>query len=123
MNAFERLEEVLPVVTIATENGNVRINASDYNPEIHTLADDEAPAPTPQEPPATVAQEPVTSQVSEGDNGQQQTPATVTRVAKKIGAKWFVVDKDGNKIAAEGIDANGYTTEADAWSAAMPSIA
>lgn len=115
MNAFERLEEVLPVVTIVTENGNVRINASDYNPEIHTLADDETPAPTPQEP--------VTPQVSEGDNGRQHTPATVTRVAKKIGAKWFVVDTDGNKIEAEGIDANGYKTEADAWSAAMPSIA
>lgn len=123
MNAFERLEEVLPVVTIVTENGNVRINASDYNPEIHTLAEDEAPAPTPQVDNSETGQNSDAGNGDDGSNGQQQTPATVTRVAKKIGAKWFVVDTDGNKIEAEGIDANGYKTEADAWSAAMPSIA
>lgn len=120
MNTFERLEEVLPVVTIVTENGNVRVNASDYNPEIHTLAEDEEPA----EPSQTDENTGNAGNGSQIDNNSgQQQPATVTRVAKKIGAKWFVVDTDGNKIEAEGIDANGYKAEAEAWAAAMPSIA
>lgn len=42
----------LPVVVIETDNGPVRINECDYDPEKHTLATGEtAPAPAPASPP------------------------------------------------------------------------
>ena len=40
-------------------------------------------------------------------------------VTKKSARKFIVTDRDGNPIAAVGIEENGYGTEADAWAAIM----
>ena len=40
-------------------------------------------------------------------------------LVSKEGRKHFVVGEDGKKIEAEGIDAKGYGSEADAWAAIM----
>lgn len=56
----------------------------------------------------------------------QQTPQTVTATAESrlvmpIGKKFFVVNANGEKIIADGIDSeHGYKSEADAWAAALP---
>lgn len=128
-------------VTIITENGRVRINASDYNPDEHTLADaangeaapagditdDEADAITPPAPlmqpetnvatgaGAPAAQIAPTSAVDANGNPIVAEPAQ--RLVSKIGAKFFIVDAAGNKLTGDGINAKGYADEASAWSA------
>lgn len=48
------MSDVLPVVRIATSNGPVEINRSDYDPAIHTLAEGEPAPPPTAAPPAPV---------------------------------------------------------------------
>jgi hypothetical protein len=46
-------------------------------------------------------------------------PPTEMFVTKKSARKFIVTDRDGNPIAAAGIEENGYGTEAEAWAAIM----
>lgn len=73
-----------------------------------------------EKPPVTPAQEPPQAATNTSDAGPQE-PATTPaqRLVSQFGSKWFVVDGGGNKLEAEGIDAKGYKTEADAWKAVM----
>ncbi len=96
----------LPTVTIKTENGPVIINESDYDPDQHELMDSEEPVVEPQKP------------VKEPEKTKQPSEAPKMLVSKE-GRKHFVVGEDGKKIEAEGIDAKGYGSEADAWAAIM----
>lgn len=102
----------LPTVTIKTENGPVIINESDYDPDQHELMDGEEPVVEPEEP------------VKEPEKTKEPSELTPPVDAPKMlvskeGRKHFVVGEDGKKIEAEGIDAKGYGSEADAWAAIM----
>lgn len=94
----------IPTVVIETDNGPVTINASDFNASVHKLA-------TAAETPA-----PVTPAASDDQGGTTQPVALL--VTKK-GKKFIVVDGDGKAVERDGIDADGYATENDAWAAIM----
>ncbi len=100
-----------PVVVIKTPNGPVRINESDFDPNVHELADDHAEA-------ASAPVEPVTPVVQ-----VDQTVAvdTVQLAVLKIGRKFFVVDAATNeKVVRDDLAAAGYDTEQAAWAAIIP---
>lgn len=122
--------ETVPVVTIVTDAGPVRINASEYDPATHTLAEGEvapavaqAPA-TPPAPPAPAAPaapvEPPVA-VPTDPNAPPAPPSAPTPVVPvekfvtKTNKKWFVTDKDGKPLDAAH---EGYATEAEAQAAA-----
>ncbi len=86
----------VPVVVIQTENGPLRINASDYVADMGPILAYDPPLTVPA-PAAAV--EPVPA------------PAAVS----KQGKKWFVTDSKGNNIISDQYDAKGYTTESAAW--------
>jgi hypothetical protein len=129
----------LPTMRIKTDNGDVVINTSDFDPATMTVADGEtappapaAPAPlatppanpdpnaqvipaaaAPAAPPPPLATPPATSPAA--------TDADVTpvneRFVTKIDGKFFVTNKDGKTLGedgkvAEGLD--GFKTDADA---------
>ena len=113
----------VPTVTIETENGPVRINASDYDEKKHKLAKGEA-KPVDADllganeplPPAAPVTTPVPHDPAPGAPSDQLPPAVVAPGVLKEGNKWFVVDMNaGNaKIA----DATGYPSQAKANEAA-----
>lgn len=98
--------EIIPTYTVQREDGVVcRINQRDYDPAIHTIVDDIAPAPEP-------ASEP------------EQPAATPSLGVSKIGRKFFVVDlADGKPVDLDGIDPDGYKSDTDAIAAAQKVIA
>lgn len=115
------INEMQPTVTVMTDNGPVRINATDYDPEKHRLAEGEesvrdaatitsetkieTPPPPPVEKPAPAPE--VTTDVA-----KPVMPGTMQE-----GAKWFVVDMnaDNAKIG----DTNGYPSKKKADEAAV----
>jgi hypothetical protein len=97
---------ILPTVTIKTENGPVRINEEDFDPETMALYDAVEPDPVPADPAAT---------------NPDPAPAQKLLVMKS-GAKFFIVNELGAKIDGEaaealGIVVDGYQTEAKAKAA------
>lgn len=133
----------VPVVTIETENGPVRINKSDFDPATMTLAGAVAPA-APAAPPAGdpgTAPTPATPAAPEapaapvappaGDPGATQglnlapeaaaaptAPQSALYVTKK-GRKFIVTDQGGNAVEMAGIEPGGYAKENEAWAAVM----
>ncbi|QWY83167.1 hypothetical protein [Rhizobium phage RHph_X2_24] len=98
----------VPTVVIETDNGPVTINKSDFDASKHKLVEGEAVQVAAEtEPPA-----------GEPQPQQPQTEPAQLLVSKK-GKKFIVVDAAGNVIEREGIDADGYGSEADAWGAIM----
>lgn len=101
-----REEEMLATVTVLRDGNPVRINATDYNAAVDTLAPDSPEPAAVASEPAAVAPEPAADTVQLG-------------LVKK-GRKYFVVDaSNGEPVAIDGIDADGYTTEAAAIEAAQ----
>lgn len=97
-----------PVVVIKTPNGPVRINESDFDPEVHELAE-AAPAPLPDFPAA-----PVTEATADAADAVQLA-------VQKIGRKFFVVDAATNeKVVRDDLATSGYDTEQAAWAAIIP---
>lgn len=120
--------EVVDVVTVNTPAGPVRINASDYDPAQHTLADGQvapgAPAappaapvatppsntppdpnapPTGTPPPAPPSEQPAAPPAPPAAPADQTPPAPPTPPAEKFvtqgaGNKWFVTDDQGKAI-------------------------
>lgn len=132
-----------PVVIIQTANGPVRLNASEYDPAIHTLVDgEEAPAPAPvvelpevvavvvdadapaqpvSEAPAVV--EPANPAPDEPAPVPAPSPAPIAPVHlvshDKKAKRWFIVDNAGNRAVGDKIAVEGYATEKDAWDAVL----
>ena len=111
-------------VTIETENGPVRINASDYDEKTHKLAKGEPKPVAPETlganeapPPPAPVTTPVPHEPAPGAPSDQSPPAVVSPGVLKEGSKWFVVDMnaDNAKIG----DANGYPSQAKANEAAQ----
>lgn len=96
------MSDSIPTVLIKTENGPVLINEADFDPKTMKLADVEAaPAPAPEPAPVAPA-----------------APVTPTQLlVMKSGRKFFIRDSMGQEVTAEGIDKDGYTTEAAALEA------
>ena len=96
--------QMLPTYMVKREDGvTCRINQRDYDPKIHKIVDQKAPAPEPQ--PAAPAVTPLLG-------------------VSKIGRKFFVVDlADGKPVELDGIDAEGYKSDTDAIAAAQKVIA
>lgn len=140
-------ETILPVVVIETDNGPVRINETDYNPDVHTIYE-----PTKKEekegvfqtPEPIVPIEPPSVAVVTGGNIQNPAPAVVNEnvtpeqinmtpdnsagrpeyLVSKTGAKYFVVDTAGNPVKGIAtIDERGYKTDGEAWAAVTATLA
>lgn len=120
--------EVTDVVTIVTPAGNVRINATDYDPATHTLAEGEtAPAsaaPAPDAPPVAVPPSntppdpnaPATGNPPPAPPSAASTPPPppVEKYVTKIDKLFHVTDKDGKPLDAAH---PGFKTEAEAQAA------
>lgn len=102
-------EEMLPTVIVMRGNMLVRINADDFDPKVDKLAKGEnAPEPTPAAQPAP----------------EPQSTAAVQLGLVKKGRRYFVVNATtGEPVEMDGIDADGYTTEAAAIEAAQAAMA
>ena len=103
--------QMLPTYMVKREDGvTCRINQRDYDPKIHKIVDQKAPAA----PPPAPAPAP-----------QPAAPAVTPSLGvSKIGRKFFVVDlADGKPVELDGIDAEGYKSDTDAIAAAQKVIA
>ena len=108
-----REEEMLATVTVLRDGNPVRINATDYDAAVDTLAPD-----SPE--PAAVASEPAAVASEPAAVASEPAADTVQLGLVKKGRKYFVVDaSNGEPVAIDGIDADGYTTEAAAIEAAQ----
>jgi len=122
--------EVVEVLTVNTDAGPVRINASDYDPAVHSLVDgQEAPATdaapeapaAPPAPPVAVPPSNVPPNPAAPPAGVPAPPAPseqakpVEKFVTKTGKKFFVTDADGKPIDPAH---EGYGTEAEAQDAA-----
>lgn len=119
-----------PVVVIETKNGPVRLNESEYDPNIHKLAKDQSaawpdggPVATPVEGAEVVHAEPIAPGAEPALTPPAEptppAPAAELPVAPGVvqdGAKWFVVDmnRDNAKIG----EVEGYPSQAKATKAA-----
>lgn len=92
--------ESVPTVLIKTESGPTRINLSDYDQSKH------GPVISPE-----TEKKVVTLKLIEG-----QTPVNGYYLAKS-NKKFVVVDAEGVPVKIEGIDADGYKTDTDAFGA------
>lgn len=113
-------DETLPTMTVIRFGEPVRINVSDYNPDTDAMPGDakprKAPAPEPQ---ATPAPEP---QAAPAPAPEPSASAQLGLVKK--GRRYFVVDlATSEPVNLDGIDADGYTTEAAAVAAAQAAMA
>lgn len=96
-----KMSEILPTVTIETENGTVRINESDYDAATMKLVGAEPVAPVAPVVPAPAPVAPV-------------APVVEKFVTKK-GKGFIVVDKSGAPL-----DSTVYDSEDAAWASTLP---
>ena len=125
-------DETLPTMTVIRFGEPVRINVSDYNPDTDTMPGDakprKAPAPEPQaapapEPQAVPAPEPQAAPAPAPAPAPEPSASTQLGLVKK-GRRYFVVDlATSEPVDLDGIDADGYTTEAAAVAAAQAAMA
>ena len=125
----KRIETML----ITTENGPVRINRSDYDPEQHTAAEGEdVTAAAAQEagqdggnaegaPDLTKPQNTDPRDVRDAPAVPNAAPAVGAAglIVTKKGKKHIVVDAAGKPVTRDGIDAAGYETDQAAWDAVL----
>lgn len=124
--------DVVETVTIVTEEGPVRINRSDYDPAVHTLVDNtgasvsvasvsQVATPSASVSVATISEPSASVSAATISEPSVSQAATVNYTVKKKGrgaaAKFHVVDTDGNEVVREGIEADGYATDTEAWAA------
>ena len=125
------MSDSVPTVKIWTANGPVIINESDFDAAIHTLATpDQLAAETPA--PAPVAAVVTNETDNNGEPINQAAPAQqlprgevaapATMLVSKKGKKFIVVDDKGTAIVRDGIEPEGYASEADAWAAITAAI-
>lgn len=135
-------------IIVETKNGPVLINKEDFDPAFHRLPDDNAtdaaaipadtvipPAPVPAAPAAIDANG---NPINAGDGGQMVPPTNATPpqtpnqsvspppvllVTKNDKKRFVVVDMEQKAVTADGIDAEGYKTEKEAWDAINAHIA
>lgn len=117
-------DETLPTMTVIRFGEPVRINVSDYNPDTDTMPGDakprKAPAPEPQAAPAP---EPQAAPAPAPAPAPEPSASTQLGLVKK-GRRYFVVDlATSEPVDLDGIDADGYTTEAAAVAAAQAAMA
>lgn len=103
----------METLLIKTENGPVLINRVDFDAETMTLATADDVQPLPSETQAEII--PPVEQVVNPANLTKTEQLLVT----KDGKKFVVVNSDQVRIERDGIDKDGYKTEADAWAAIM----
>lgn len=126
------MTEVLKTVLIKGKNGDpVRINERDYDEEKHGALykgkeaneQNEQPVDTAEKAPEAPAdaQQRVAPSMPDGVRDPQApaTPSPNQMLVTKKGKKFFVVDTNGAVIEHQGIDADGYGSEGDAWAAVM----
>lgn len=136
----------VPTVTIETDNGPVRINASDFDAKIHKIVDGPAPltVPEPQEPlippppvetppvvppapsvpPVAPPAPPITPAPPVAPPAPPAPPATPQAVSPgviKEGARWYIVNIADNDAKIG--DTDGYPSKAKATEAAQALIA
>lgn len=102
--------ETLPTMTVIRFGEPVRINVTDYDPKVDKLPENEKPrkaaAPAPVVEP------------------QPESPAALQLGLLKKGRRYFVVNlATSEPVVLDGIDADGYTTEAAAVAAAQAAMA
>lgn len=110
-------QETIPTVTVMRGTVAVRINATDYDPSVDKLApESEEPAPA-----APVAEEPAPA----APVAAVVETATVPALGLlKKGRRYFVVSQETSEpVSIDGIDEDGYTTEAAAVAAAQAAMA
>ena len=133
-------------IIVETENGPLMINKTDFDPAIHrlpgaatdTAIPDGAGAPHTVVPAAPAAIDANGNPVNAGDGGQMVPPTNATPpqtpnqsvspppvllVTKNDKKRFVVVDMEQKAVTADGIDAEGYKTEKEAWDAINAHIA
>lgn len=126
----------IETVSIETDNGTVLINKSDYDPDVHQLSDEQLDdgdgkkakkAETDDEREKLLEQARDLGLKPHPNTGIKKLNTMITDAGKpdvkmmvmaKDG-KHFVVDDKGVAIAADGIAADGYDVEKDAWDAIL----
>lgn len=104
-------------VIIETDNGPVMINRADFDENTMTLANmNEVGAPAVPSEMQTIVPPPANEQPGQEPNGQ---PVNETLLVTKRDKKFVVVNADQVAIERDGIEKDGYKTEADAWAAIM----
>ena len=123
-------------IVVETDNGPVMINKTDFDPATHrlpgaptdTAIPDGAGVPPPVVPAAPAAIDANGNPVNAGDGGQMVPPTDATPaqsvspppvllVTKNDKKRFVVVDMEQKAVTADGIDAEGYKTEKEAWDA------
>lgn len=130
-------------IIVETDNGSVMINKTDFDPAIHRLSGAATDTVIPDGigvPPAVVPAAPAAidangNPVNAGDGGQMvpptntaateptqtanggNSPPPVLLVTKNDKKRFVVVDMEQKAVTADGIDAEGYKTEKEAWDA------
>lgn len=118
MNAIE-------TVIVRMPQGDVIVNKSDWHPDLGPIVDPvTGEAFMPEAAPAGAVCPHCGSVLALGpelvaDALDTFVPVPVTLAVAKIGKRWQVVDTTGAAVASEGIASEGYTSEADAWTAIM----
>ena len=122
------MSDILETVKIITVNGDVVINKSDYDAEIHTLVHD-PDAPSFVQPDALAAKEAADALAAKeaadalaakeaadafAAKEAADAPKAVQKLVAKKGKSFIIVDAVGNQL----VDTS-FATEADAWNAAL----
>lgn len=109
------MSDEIPVVLIQTDNGPVRINKSDYDPEIHTLVDPNSVVSKETTEGNTESNTEGTGTVIEPED-DETGPAIYPLAVVKEGRKFFIINANEQKVVGDpNINAEGYRTNGDAW--------
>lgn len=117
----------MKTLLVKGKNGPKRINERDFDAKKHTLHNatkaekaeglDQQPLTTEFTVDPTVPIPPAPSAPDFVDPAPATPPSPNTRLVKKDGKKFFVVNPNGEAVDEEGIDKDGYKTEQEAWKA------
>jgi len=107
-------------MVIETDNGPVVINQAAFDPKTMKLAKEAGTQSVAVPAPAVEASKPATPPADTNTGTPDPAPApTQQMLVTKKGKKFLVVDENAKAIERDGIDASGYSSEADAWAAIM----
>ena len=94
------MTEILPTVTIVTDNGPCTINKADFVEGTHKVYVEKAASKK-------------TAKKTDADVVGEELVA-------KDGDKFFIVDSEGKRVKRKGVATKGYDDEAAAWNAIAP---